>query len=110
MSKRFYSFICLVAQFFIAGTAFASDGASGDSSVSAIAIAAGLTIAIAAFGGALAQGRAAASALEGIARNPGAAGKVQTPMIIALALIESLVIYSLVIAFLLQGRLDTLLH
>lgn len=110
MSKRFYSFICLVAQFFIAGTAFASDGSTGDSPVSAIAIAAGLTIAIAAFGGALGQGRAAAAALEGIARNPGAASKVQTPMIIALALIESLVIYSLVIAFLLQGRLDTLLH
>src|SRR5262249_34560388 len=55
---------------------------------------------IAAFGGALGQGRAAA-ALEGIARNPGANDKLFTPMIIGLALIESLVIYSLLIAFLL---------
>jgi len=72
---------------------------------SALALAAGLGIGIASFGGALGQGKAAASALEGIARNPEAASKVMTPMIIALALIESLVIYSLVIAFLLQGKL-----
>ena len=64
-----------------------------------------LGIGIAAFGGALGQGRAAASALEGIARNPEAAGKVMTPMIIALALIESLVIYSLVISFMLLGKI-----
>jgi F-type H+-transporting ATPase subunit c len=82
----------------------ASTGDSG-SLKPALAIAAGLAIGIAAFGGALGQGRAAQGALEGIARNPGAASKVQTPMIIALALIESLVIYALVIAFLLQGKI-----
>ncbi|PIR24846.1 MAG: ATP synthase F0 subunit C [Deltaproteobacteria bacterium CG_4_10_14_0_2_um_filter_43_8] len=75
----------------------------GDSS--ALAISAGLAIAIAAFGGALGQGKAAATALEGIARNPEAASKIQTPMIIALALIESLVIYALVIAFMLQNKI-----
>jgi F-type H+-transporting ATPase subunit c len=57
-----------------------------------------LTIAIAAFGGALAQGRTAAAALEGISRNPAAQGKVFVPMIIGLALIESLVLYAFVIA------------
>lgn len=72
---------------------------------SALALAAGLAIGIAAFGGALAQGRAASASLEGIARNPEASGKVMTPMIIALALIESLVIYALVIAFLLLGKI-----
>ncbi|MBI4041597.1 MAG: ATP synthase F0 subunit C [Deltaproteobacteria bacterium] len=66
-----------------------------------IALAAGLAIAIAVLGGALGQGKAASTALEGIARNPGAADKIFTPMIIGLALIESLVIYALVIAFLL---------
>ena len=71
----------------------------------ALAIASGLGIAIAAFGGALGQGKAASAALEGIARNPEASSKIQTPMIIALALIESLVIYALVIAFLLQGKI-----
>ncbi len=78
--------------------------------ISGLAIASGLAIGIAALGGGLGQGRAASSALEGIARNPGAANKVQTPMIIGLALIESLVIYALVIAFLLQGKIDVLLN
>ncbi|MFL5784444.1 MAG: ATP synthase F0 subunit C [Bacteriovoracaceae bacterium] len=59
-------------------------------------------IALAACGGAYAQGKAASVALEGIARNPAAADKLFTPMIIALALIESLVIYAFVIAFLIK--------
>jgi len=63
------------------------------------AIAASFAIAIAALGGSLAQGRAAAAALEGIARNPGAQSKVFVPMLLGLALIESLVIYALIIAF-----------
>lgn len=54
-------------------------------------------IAIAAFGGAMGQGRGLANAVEGIARNPGASGKIQVAMIIGLALIESLVIYALVV-------------
>jgi F-type H+-transporting ATPase subunit c len=70
-----------------------------------LAISAALAIAIAALGGALGQGKVAATAMDGIARNPEAASKVMTPMIIALALIESLVIYALVIAFLLQGKI-----
>jgi len=53
----------------------------------------------------LGQGRAAASALDGIARNPQASGKIFTPMIVALALIESLVIYGLLIAFNLAGKI-----
>jgi len=70
-----------------------------------IALAAGFGIAIAAFGGAMGQGKAAAATLEGIARNPGASGKMFVPMILALALIESLVIYALVISFSLLGKL-----
>lgn len=53
-------------------------------------------IGIAAFGGALGQGRGISSAVEAIGRNPGAGGQIQTAMIIGLALIESLVIYTLV--------------
>ncbi len=103
--------VAFMAPLFVAAVAFAEEhtgaAAAGlDSSTkSALAISAGFAIAIAAFGGALGQSKAAVAALEGIARNPGAAGKVQTPMIIALALIESLVIYALVIAFLLQGKI-----
>jgi F-type H+-transporting ATPase subunit c len=77
--------------------AFAEEGAAaGGNPYSSLAAA--LAIAVAAFGGALGQGRTAAAALEGIARNPNASGKIQTPMIIGLALIESLVLYAFVIA------------
>jgi F-type H+-transporting ATPase subunit c len=70
-----------------------------------IAMAAGLAIGIAALGGGIGQGRAAAAALDGIARNPGAAGQIGGRMILGLALIESLVIYALIIAFLLVGKI-----
>ena len=110
MRKFIAFFSALVSSVFVTAAAFAQEhgaaaGAAGDNTKSVLAISAGLAIAIAAFGGALGQSRAATAALEGIARNPGAAPKVQTPMIIALALIESLVIYALVIAFLLQGKI-----
>ena len=83
--------------------AFAQDGGA-DMWKGYVAIGAGIAIGVAALGGALGQGRAAAAALEGIARNPQASGKLFTPMIIGLALIESLVIYALVIGFQLQGK------
>ncbi len=92
-----------VAVLLISTPAFAQDGGAAMDYKGMIALGAGIAIGAAAFGGSLGQGRAAAAALEGIARNPQAAGKIQTPMIIGLALIESLVIYALVIAFLLQG-------
>jgi F-type H+-transporting ATPase subunit c len=96
MSKVFsFLFITLFAL-----PAFANEG--GGNPVAALA--AGLAIGIGALGGALAQGRAAAAALEGIARNPGAADKIQTPMILGLALIESLVLLAFVIAFQLVGK------
>jgi F-type H+-transporting ATPase subunit c len=58
-----------------------------------------LSLAIAAAGCGLAQGKAVVAACEGIARNPQAAGNIRTTMIIGLALIEALVIYVLVAAF-----------
>ena len=67
------------------------------------AIAAGIAIGAATLGGTTAQGRATAAALDGIARNPGAAPRIQTPMILGLALIESLVLIAFVIAFWLRG-------
>ncbi|MCD9185739.1 MAG: ATP synthase F0 subunit C [Pyrinomonadaceae bacterium] len=63
------------------------------------ALAAGLGFGLAAGLGAIGQSRIGASAVEGAARNPGAAGTVQTMMIIGLALIESLVLLALVIVF-----------
>ena len=109
MRKFITSLLAFCSSFFVTALAFAAEEhaamATDSGAKSALAIGAGLAIAIAAFGGALGQGKAAVAALEGIARNPGAAGKIQTPMIIAMALIESLVIYALVIAFLLQGKI-----
>ena len=69
------------------------------------ALGAGIAIGIAALGGALGQGRVGASAMDGIARNPQASNVMFVPMIVGLALIESLVIYALVIAFMLQGKI-----
>jgi F-type H+-transporting ATPase subunit c len=62
-------------------------------------ISAAFVLGIAAAAGAIGQSRAIVAACEGIARNPGAAGAIRLAMIIGLALIESLVIYALVIAF-----------
>jgi len=69
-----------------------------------IAIGAAIAIGMAALGGTLAQGKAASAALEGIARNPEAQGKIFTPMLLGMALIESLVILGFVIAFMIQGQ------
>jgi len=105
MKKMALRFVSLVAPLLVTSLAFAQESAgTNDKDVKiAGAIAAGLAIGIAAFGGSLGQGRAAAAALEGIARNPNASDKLFTPMILGLALIESLVIYALVIAFKVAG-------
>jgi len=73
-----------------------------------IAIACGFAIGIAALGTGLGMGNAINGALTGTARNPEAAGKIMTTMIIGLALIESLCIYSLVICFILMGRIPAM--
>jgi F-type H+-transporting ATPase subunit c len=89
-----------------ASNALAAEGAAANEFdvQSLAALGAGLAIGLAAVGGALGQGRAAAAALEGISRNPGAAPRIQTPMILGLALIESLVLFALAIAYLLQNK------
>src|SRR6516164_2626409 len=84
--------------------AFAQEaGANKFDSNKWVAAAAGFAIGIAALGGTTGQGRAAAAALEGISRNPGAAARIQTPMILGLALIESLVLFAFLIAFFLRN-------
>ena len=83
-------------------TAFAQGAESGDNASSVNkyrALAAGIGFAIAVFGGAIGQSRIGAAACEGAARNPGAAGRIQTMMILGLALIESLVLFALLVIF-----------
>lgn len=107
MKQKVLRLVALVAPMFVTSTAFAQEAAAAASNqydVSMFArLAAGIGIGIAAAGGGIGQGRASAAALEGIARNPNASGKILVPMILGLALIESLVIYALVIAFQLAG-------
>jgi F-type H+-transporting ATPase subunit c len=86
--------------FLTGNVAFAQEAAAAASGVS-IGLGIGIVgLAIAAIGGAFGQGKAAVAALEGIARNPSASSKIFVPMIIALALIESLVLYVFVVAIL----------
>ncbi len=92
-----------LAGLFMTSVAFAQEAAHTASTGGGLDLAgmgAGIGLGLAALGGALGQGKTASSALEGISRNPAASDKVFTPMIIGLALIESLVLYAFVIAFL----------
>jgi F-type H+-transporting ATPase subunit c len=73
-----------------------------------LALATGLGLPIAVIGAGVGQGLVGAKAAEGIARQPEAAARIQTSMIIAMALIESLVIYALLIFFLLNAKLPGL--
>ncbi|MCT4642468.1 MAG: ATP synthase F0 subunit C [Bacteriovoracaceae bacterium] len=72
---------------------------------SMLALGSAIAIAIAVLGGTTAQGKTASAALEGIARNPAAKGDIFVPMILGLALIESLVILAFVISFGLSGKI-----
>src|SRR5262245_3783078 len=76
-------------------------GAANTALVQWSIITAGFALGIAAFGGALGQGRAVASATEAIARNPGAVGEIRGALILGLVLIESLVIYVLLVTLIL---------
>ena len=103
--KKVMQIITAIATLCLATAAFANEAAAEAAAKSfdgtGVAYAAALAIAIAAFGGALGQSMGIKSALDSIGRNPSAASKITTPMIIGLAMIESLVIYALVIALML---------
>ncbi|MCG3173346.1 MAG: ATP synthase subunit c [Myxococcota bacterium] len=104
MKKMIVSVLTFAAMMMISAVAFAGDGSAATDPKAYAYIGAGIAIGLAALGGGLGQGRAASSALEGIARNPGASDKIFTPMILGLAFVESLVIFTWVIAFMLQGK------
>jgi F-type H+-transporting ATPase subunit c len=97
--------LLVMAGSLVGGVASAQQAAAAEARVSWLGpftvIAAGIGMAVAAGLCGLGQGRAIAAALEGMARQPGAAARIQTAMIIGLALIESLAIYTLVIAIIL---------
>ena len=91
--RKFLGFLLLS---FVASALFAADGEASKALIDlgpyfSMALAAGLC--------GIAQAKGIAAACEGIARNPGAAGDIRTTMIIGLALIESLALYTLVVVF-----------
>ena len=96
MIKSVVSFLLV---FLAAGVAMAADGASG-STGGWIPVGIGISIGLAVLGGAMGQGKIGAAALEGIARNPEASGKITTTMIIAAALIEGVALFGVVIGLL----------
>ena len=106
MSKKL-SFSTLGSAFWLFAFSTVAYAAGDEIGISALkyftvsVFAAGFAIAIAAFGCGIGMGTAVKSAVEGIARNPESSGKVTVTMLIGLALIEALCIYTLVIALIL---------
>jgi F-type H+-transporting ATPase subunit c len=76
-----------------------AQGGDASSAVNWVAISAGFSMAIASAGCGIGQGRATAAATEALARNPAARPGISFALILGLALIESLALYTLVIIF-----------
>jgi F-type H+-transporting ATPase subunit c len=100
------------SRFFLLGfilplAAFAEESAHAVASTGKaewVAIAAGLAIAVAALGGALGQGKIAAAYMDGVSRNPQAVSVMRTQLILSLIFVETLVLFSLLIALTLSGK------
>ena len=99
MKKSAMILAALTAVVLFAPAAFAQEAGAAASGKGTLAIAAAFGMALAAFGGALGQSRVAASACEGMARNPGASANIRTAMILGLVFIETLALFTLAIIF-----------
>ena len=113
MMKKLFAVFALVVAAGLVSPAYAQEAAAAGPVASNVTqwavITGGFALAFAAAFGAMAQGRAVSAAAEGIARNPGAADQIRGALLLGLVLIESLVIYvllvSLIIFFVRAGRL-----
>jgi F-type H+-transporting ATPase subunit c len=95
MKKLSMMLVALFSVALLAPAAFAqASGVAGTENHAALWIAAAFGMGIAAFGCGLGQGKIGAAALEGIARNPGAANAIFTPMLLSLAFVETLVLFT----------------
>lgn len=103
MKKAAIVLVAVIALLAIAPGAFAQTAPEGKAAINttALAVAVGFGLAIAAFGGALGQGKIASAACEGIARNPGAAGNIRTAMLLGLVFVETLSLFTFVLGILL---------
>jgi F-type H+-transporting ATPase subunit c len=104
--RKFSAIMMLVFGFMLMATAaFAAEAVAPEAGKFAffgtVAAASAIGIGIAALGTGIGMGLGIGRAVEGIARNPEASGKIMTTMIVGLALIESLAIYTLVVVLIL---------
>jgi F-type H+-transporting ATPase subunit c len=104
MSKLISTLTVLAAALLVSPVALAESAASTGGG-GWVGVGAGLAIGLSAMGAGIGQGLQGGSAMEGIARNPQAAGKIQTNMIIALAFTEALALYGFAVAFLLLSHI-----
>jgi len=104
--RKFRSTVLWTLLFVIAPlAAMAEEAATSGSSSWGYALGAGLAVGLAGLGCGIGQGLTAGNTTAGIARNPGAAGAMFVNFILGMVLIESIAIYGLVIAFMLQGKI-----
>ncbi len=105
MKKVTAIMLLIIGLMLVASAAFASEAAAPDAAkfsfFGTVAFASAIGIGIAALGTGIGMGLGIGRAVEGIARNPEASGKIMTTMIVGLALIESLAIYTLVVVLIL---------
>ncbi|MGC2208784.1 MAG: ATP synthase F0 subunit C [Candidatus Korobacteraceae bacterium] len=101
MNKKLFVLFALMAIVMLATPVFAQGepGAAAAAGTNWVAIASGFSMAIAAGLAALGQGKIGAAACEGMARNPAARAGIQVSMILGLAFVESLVLFTLVVVF-----------
>ena len=108
MKKAVIVCTLLLAVMLVAPAAFAQSTAPGEKppiNPTTLVLAIGFGVAVAAVGGGLGQGRIAAAACEGIARNPGAAAGVRAAMILGLVFVETLTLFTFALGFLLYLKL-----
>ncbi|MFK7895442.1 MAG: ATP synthase F0 subunit C [Myxococcota bacterium] len=96
-------FVWALVVFLAPVAAFAADGVS--EGAGSVGIGAGIAVGLAGLGCGIGQGLTAGNTTAGIARNPGAAGAMFVNFILGMVLIESIAIYGLVIAIMLQGKI-----
>ncbi len=104
--KKMTTLLSAVLGVLVAGVAMANEGAvaSSGAGFNSYAMGAALIMMFATATGAYSQSKAATAALEGITRNPQSAEKVTQPLVLSLALMESLVLFSFVIAIILATK------
>ncbi len=107
MKKSAVVFMALMAVWMIAPAAFAQGGAQPEKApvnTTALALAVGFGLAIAAFAGSLGHARIASAACEGIARNPGATASIRPAMLLGLVFVETLSLFTFVLGILLYFK------